>query len=67
MKKWNGELNPGGIIGGVVCFVAAGWFVWINLDDPENFGRSEARVPIIALIVGAFVGTVLWSFVFKRR
>ena len=64
-KKWDGALNPGGIIGGLACGAIVGIFVFANADS-NNLPRWAAKAPIFAVIGGAYVGTVVWSRLFSK-
>ncbi|MFK7820194.1 MAG: hypothetical protein AB8G99_15845, partial [Planctomycetaceae bacterium] len=64
-KKWDGVLNPGGIIGGLVCGLVAGAIV-LAYADPNNSGRRVFRLPILAAIGGAYAGTVVWGKCFSK-
>jgi hypothetical protein len=60
----NIDLNPGGLIGGLLCGGIAAAIIFSN-DDANKAGRS-AKLAILALIVGATVGNFLWGKVFPK-
>jgi hypothetical protein len=65
-KQWDGVLNPGGIIGGLACGAAAGVLVFANVD-PNNISRWAIKVPILALMGGAWAGTTVWDKLISGR
>lgn len=62
MKNIN--LNAGGLIGALACGAIAAAIVFLTVDMQKD-GRP-AKLVILAVIGGAFVGNFLWERVFQR-
>jgi hypothetical protein len=62
----NVELNPGGLIGALLCGGIAGGVIF-SMVDVEQAGRGAYQLPVAALVGGAFAGNFLWGKVFKRE
>ncbi len=61
----NVNLNPGGLIGALVCGGIAAAVVFTTVDL-NSAGRGVYKLPILALIGGAVGGNLLWAAVFKK-
>ena len=56
------NLNPGGIIGGLLAAGAGAYFVYLQARDG---GRVRAKGPIVlGAMVGGFVGNAVWNVIF---
>lgn len=62
----NVELNPGGLIGALVCGGIAAAVIFSRIDV-NTAGRGAYKMPILALIGGAFAGNFLWGLIFKKN
>lgn len=61
----NVDLNPGGFIGALVCGGIAAAITFSNFDV-NTAGRGTYRLPILAVIGGAFAGNFLWGVIVKK-
>lgn len=61
----NIELNPGGIIGALLCAGITAAVIFSNVDV-NDAGRGAYKMPIVALCGGAFAGNFLWGKMFKK-
>lgn len=60
------DLNPGGIIGGLLGGGIVGAIVLPGID-PNNTSRGVYRLPIFGVIGGAILGNYLWGLVFPPK
>lgn len=58
----NFDLNVGGLIGGLALGGITGFVVF---NDPDNAGNA-GRLAILALIIGAFAGNIVWGLIFRK-
>ena len=59
----NFNLNPGGIICGLLGGVGAGVYLYSNTDDAQRIGKL-----VVACIVGgAVAGNFIWGLIFRSR
>jgi phosphate/sulfate permease len=61
----NIDLNPGGLIGALVCAGVYAAIVFSSVDIAES-GSRPIKLIIVPLIGGAFAGNFLWRLVFKK-
>lgn len=68
MKNIN--LNPGGLIGAVLCGGVAVAVIFGMTEASEinegRGGRGVGKLVIIAVVAGAFAGNFLWSAIFPK-
>ncbi len=62
----NMNLNPGGIVGGLVCGGIVAAVIFPNVD-PKNASTGVYKLPILGVIAGAFIGNFLWGAIFRKR
>jgi len=65
MRVENFNINPGGIIGALVCGGIAGAFLFLNADAASS-RRGPGRLVVLAVIGGAVAGNYLWKLAFKK-
>lgn len=61
-SKWDFTLNPGGIAGGLIVGFYAGYVVFCNINPGDLARFSAGRIIIIAIILGAYAGNLIWQF-----
>jgi hypothetical protein len=61
----NIRLNPGGVIGAILLLLIVIVFVMLNVKNDHDAYRGGIFA-VIALLLGAFGGNCLWSWIFPK-